>query len=69
MYVAAALCMLFIRAWKIGQVEAIAAEEQKDQEESAPKAVDATKVERTLPSASNKQKLNYLRRAMKWKKV
>ena len=67
MYVAAALCLWFLRAWKIGQLEELAVEQEKSLE-----GIDAVhdQPSRSSVSASSKAaKSSVLKRLSMWKKV
>ena len=65
MYIGAAMCMLGLRGWKIGQLEQKAAEEEKKLEEvdgGAVGALDDQTKTRNLRS-------NLIKRLVMWKKV
>lgn len=68
MYVAAAVSMWFLRSWKIGQIEQIAAEQEK-----RPEDIDAASAEpvndRSISFAAKKNKSGVLKRLFIWKKV
>ncbi|KAL9600113.1 MAG: hypothetical protein Q9219_003369 [cf. Caloplaca sp. 3 TL-2023] len=65
MYVAAALCMWFLRAWKIGQIEGMAVAAGK-----SPAEIDALAVEPSGQSASTRAlRSNIFRRLCSWKRV
>ena len=68
MYVAAAVCMWFLRVWKIGQIEQIAAEQEKK-----PNDIDAASAEqvddRAVSFAAKKPKSSVLKRLFIRKKV
>ena len=68
MYVAAALCMWFLRAWKIGQIQQVAAEQEK-----APGDVDAVSApapESSTHSATpTRAKSRIVKRLLAWKRV
>ncbi|KAL8712268.1 MAG: hypothetical protein Q9220_003419 [cf. Caloplaca sp. 1 TL-2023] len=65
MYIAAALCMWFLRAWKIGQIESDAALEEKPAKE-----VDTTVIDITHASSHSKfSKSDVLRRLCARKRV
>ena len=68
MYVAAAVCMWFLRSWKLGQIERIAAEQNK-----RPEDIDTVSVAQMDDQAVSFVARNYesgmLRRLFLWKKV
>lgn len=68
MYLAAAVCMWFLRAWKIGQIEEIAAEKEK-----RPEDIDAAAAEPVDPqnvsSSSRDFRSSLTKRLLKWEKV
>lgn len=69
MYVAASICMWVLRAWKIVEIEQIAAEQGK-----VPEEVDVVSVEPATAalSASSRSKLvevSVVRRLFQWKRV
>ena len=68
MYVAAAVTMWFLRAWKIGQIEQIAAEQEK-----RPEDIDAASAEpvnaRAISLAAKNCQSGVLKRLFIWKKV
>ncbi|KAL8736270.1 MAG: hypothetical protein Q9166_000425 [cf. Caloplaca sp. 2 TL-2023] len=68
MYIAAALCMWFLRAWKIGEIERIAAAEAKASAESAEVSVMAVEPDRTS-KALPKPRTSVLRRLFAWKRI
>ena len=64
MYTAAALCMWSLRAWKIGQNEAIDADEKQSEE------VDVNVDERTVRRSSDKLRPGKpIKHLFMWKKV
>lgn len=68
MYVAAAVCMWFLRFWKIGQIEQIAAEQKR-----MPEEIDAASAElvdgRTISFATQIYESGIIKRLFVWKKV
>ena len=68
MYVAAAVCMWVLRAWKIGQIEQIAAEQEK-----RPEDINAASSEPmgdgAISLAAKRYKSGVLKRLFIWKKV
>ena len=68
MYIAAAVCMWFLRSWKIGQIQQIAAEQGK-----RPEDIDAASAEPVGERAdffvSKRSKSNVLRRLFIPKRV
>ena len=68
MYVAAAVCMWFLRVWKIGQMEQIAAEQEK-----RPEDVNAASAEpigdQAIVLAAKRQSSGILKRLFIMKKV
>ncbi|KAL2043533.1 hypothetical protein N7G274_003840 [Stereocaulon virgatum] len=68
MYVAAAGCMVLLRAWKIGQIEQLAMERgQRSKDISAASAEPA--LTRTVSAASKRSKSKIWKRLFLWKKV
>ena len=68
MYIAAAVCMWFLRSWKIGQIEQIAAEQRK-----RPEDIDAASAEpvgeRAGSIVAKRSQSNGLKRLFMMKKV
>ncbi|KAI4277144.1 MAG: hypothetical protein LQ337_002017 [Flavoplaca oasis] len=66
MYIAAALCMWFLKAWKVAEMERVAAVEEK-----SPAEVDvvATAPDDNTSQALEKPNISVLRRLFAWKKV
>jgi hypothetical protein len=66
MYIAAAMCMWFLRAWKVGELEELAAEEGK-----AMANVDPLEPQRgdEMTHRSMKAKSSLLKRLLKWKRA
>ena len=69
MYMAAAFCMWLLRAWKIGQAEAIAAEEKKQISEAVAMAADQSQLNHAVPASFKTQRSSFLKRMVKWMKV
>lgn len=63
MYTGAALCMWFLRAWKIGQLEEMAAQTHKAAESLDPVT------EQPLGLSHPESKSNFLRRMCMWRRV
>ncbi len=68
MYIAAGVCMWFLRVWKLEQIEQMAVEQKK-----RPEAIDATATEpldnRTVTFARKRSCSSVLSGLFKWKKV
>ena len=67
MYIAAALCMWFLRAWKIGELEQLAAEQ--GQSVQAIDAVESHAFEKPPSQVSRPAKSSVLKRLFMWKRV
>ncbi len=68
MYMAAAVCMWFLRAWKIGQIEEIATERNERPEDlnaAANEPIDSQDVSTALKASRS----NVIKRLVKWEKV
>ncbi|KAG8533321.1 uncharacterized protein KY384_002104 [Bacidia gigantensis] len=68
MYFGAGLCMLALRAWKIGEIEAIAAK-QKASEGRILNVEGAPQLHREGSKESTRQKSGFAKRMVQWKKV
>lgn len=68
MYLAAAVCMWFLRAWKIGQIEEIAAEKEKRPEDLNAAATEPI-ASQDLSFSSRNARSNVVQRLLKWEKV
>ena len=68
MYVAAAGCMLFLRAWKIGQIEQLAAEKGGSLKDIHAASADP-ELTRAVSATSQRAKSNMIKRLFLWKKV
>ena len=66
MYIAAALCMWYLRAWKIAEIERVAAVERKSQAEVD---IMATAPPDDTLQALRQPNSSALRRLFAWKKV
>jgi hypothetical protein len=65
MYIAAAVCLWFLKAWKVGELERIAAAEHRPVSQLDPvAAVDAPESEGT-----GAPQTTYLNRLFRWRKV
>lgn len=69
MYMGAALCMWFLRAWKIGELEQIAAEKGKRTEDLDPVADQPLDVRTEGPVSLPNKKSNVLMRLCTWRRV
>ena len=69
MYIAAALCMWLLRAWKIGELEAIVAEQKVSTADLDPVNVEQSEVHRTISATSRAKKSSISKRLLAWKKV
>ena len=69
MYVAAALCMWLLRAWKIGEIEEIAAVEEKPPGDIDALHAEPTQLRRTASRKSGFKRSSILKRLFVWKKV
>lgn len=69
MYVAASICMWILRAWKIGQIEQIAAEQGKAPEEVAVVPIEPLTAALSATSRSKLAEVSVIRRLYQWKKV
>ena len=61
--------MWFLRAWKIGQLEALAAEKKESLSKIDSVRVDQSQIKRIISASSRKQRSSFIGRMMKWKKV
>ena len=68
MYVGAALCMWLLRAWKIGELEAIAAYEEKALDHVKALGAESSEFQRVVSTASYR-KSSVFKRLVKWNKV
>lgn len=68
MYVGAASCMWLLRAWKIGELEAIAAYEDKALDHVKALGAESSEFQRVVSTASYR-KSSVFKRLVKWKKV
>lgn len=68
MYMAAALCVWFLRAWKIGELEAIAAHEEKALHDINPLDPESPELRRAI-STGTYRKSSLIKRLFAWKKV
>jgi len=68
MYLAAAVCMWFLRAWKIGQIEQTAAENEKRPEDIDPTATEPVDTQ-AVSSVLRVSRSNIFRRLLRWEKV
>ena len=68
MYIAAAVCMWFLRSWKIGQIQQIAAEQGK-RPEDIDAASDEPVGERASSFMPKRSKSNVLKRLFVTKRV
>lgn len=66
MYIAAALCMWFLRAWKIGEIERLAVAKGKPPAEVSAVAIETVDV---TSHVVNQPSSSVLRRLFAWKKV
>ena len=66
-YIAAALCAWGVRAWKVGQLECLAAEQGRPGEEVD--VSEARTIERTVTQESKKYRSSFVRRMFIWKRV
>ena len=69
MYVASAICMWFLRAWKIGEIEMIAAEQKKAPEEIGVNLHEPHEVTLATASRSRTSKSSIVKRLFAWKRV
>lgn len=72
MYVGAALCMWFLRAWKIGQLELLAVRTEKppdSADSSDPVGDQALEAVAWSASGAARAKSNVLKRMCMWKRV
>ncbi|MCJ1243788.1 hypothetical protein MMC30_000985 [Trapelia coarctata] len=67
MYIAAAMCMLFLRAWKVGELEELAAEEGKTVANIDP--LEPQSEGENTAHGSIKAKSSVLKRLLQWKRV
>ncbi len=68
MYFGAALCMWLLRAWKIGELEALAAQEEKALHSGS--ALDAQSTDlQSEASTGTSRKSRFIVRLFAWKKV
>lgn len=63
MYVAAALCLWFLKVWKLGEIERVAALEHKPLDQVDPANTSAVDVSATRPKSS------VVKRLLRWQKV
>ncbi len=68
MYMAAAVCMWFLRAWKIGQIEVIATE-RKERPEDLNAASNEPIDSQDVSTALRASRSNVIKRLVKWEKV
>lgn len=69
MYMGAALCMWLLRAWKIGELQAIAAAQEKRPEEIDAVATDQREIERMTSAVPYQPRSPLVKRLLMWKKV
>lgn len=69
MYVAASLCMLALRAWKIGQLEQIAAEQGKALEEVPVVSIEPSTAALSASSRSKLVEVSVIRRLFQRKRI
>jgi MFS family permease len=67
MYIASAICLYFVRVWKIGQLEALAAEIGRPG--AIIDASEARTLERTITKESMARRSGVLKRIVTWKRV
>lgn len=67
MYLAAALCMWVLRAWKIGQIQQLAIEEKPSEDVDAVSSV--SKTEMPPMSGSHMKEFSIVKHLITWKKV
>ncbi|MCJ1382172.1 hypothetical protein MMC17_005284 [Xylographa soralifera] len=67
MYIAAAICMWFLRGWKIGQLEQLTTEKGEGLETTDP--IQMEPEDNLPPSRSQYKESNILRRMISWKRV
>jgi len=65
MYIAAAWCLWFLKAWKVGQLERIAAKESEATSQVDP--VEAANIPE--PQGIPDPRSSYLKRMLRWRKV
>ena len=68
MYTAAAMCMWFLRAWKIGEIQRMAVEREKRPENFDPVSTQLSDQLAVSPS-SKKYRSGILKQLFAWKKV
>ena len=69
MYVGAALCMWFLRAWKIGQLELLATQTEKASESRNPERDQALAGAIWSASRAGRPKSNMVKRMCMWRRV
>lgn len=69
MYVSASICMWALRAWKIGQMEQIAAEQGKAVEEVDVVSIEPSTAALSAASRSKLAEVSVIRRLFQWKRV
>lgn len=69
MYTAAALCMWFLRAWKIGELEQLAGKKRKPPESLDPVVDEALELENGEAANLQRYKSNVLKRLYMWRIV
>ena len=69
MYLAAALCMWGLRGWKIGQLEAIAAGQQKKSAADVDVNVDDVGLESQTATDEIQPRSDFVKRLFTWKRV
>ena len=69
MYIAGALCMVLLRAWKIGQIEATAIERSKSGSDATAASADGEKESLETSTALGTQRASHFGRMVKWRRV
>lgn len=69
MYIAASICLWVLRAWKIGDIEQIAAKQGKKPEEVSAISADPSTMAHTTTFEMDAMKSSIAKRLFQWRKV
>lgn len=69
MYIGAALCLWFLRAWKVGQLEELAAVAEKRMENTDPAIEPLSEGARRSRSLRGSVRTSFVKRMFRWQKV